>query len=85
MIGLEYNFTDEEKAEAQKQWKIKNDKIRHICRYRPEGQCFRCGQIKPELMEDPLNPAKIYNEMWSNCNECEAKIDKKYKELGKWP
>jgi len=36
-------------------------------------------------MEDPLNPAKIYNEMWSNCNECEAKIDKKYKELGKWP
>lgn len=77
-------FTDEEKAEALKNWKIKNDKIRHIARYRPEGQCFQCGQIKKELMEDPINPSKIHNEMYIYCDECYAKLQEEYKKKGRW-
>lgn len=59
-----------------------NERIRNIVRYRPEGQCFQCGQIKPELMEDPNDPTKIYERMWIYCDDCYEKEQRKYVNLG---
>lgn len=61
-----------------------NERIRNIVRYRPEGQCFQCGKVKPELMEDPNDPTKIYERMYIYCNECYELIQKKYATQGRY-
>lgn len=68
----------------QRERAYKNERIRNIVRYRPEGQCFQCGQIKPELMEDPNDPTKIHERMYIYCDKCYAKIQAKYKRDGKY-
>lgn len=61
-----------------------NERIRNIVRYRPEGQCFQCGKIKPELMEDPNDPTKIYERMYIYCDSCYNAIQEKYKRDGRY-
>lgn len=56
----------------------KAERIRTIVRLRPDGQCFMCGKIKQELMEDPNDPTKGYERMYIRCNECEQEIEEKY-------
>lgn len=55
-----------------------NERIRNIVRLRPDGQCFMCGQVKKELMEDPNDPTKIYQRMYIWCDQCYQNIDEKY-------
>ena len=62
----------------------KNARIRNIVRLRPDGQCFQCGQIKTELMEDENDPTKIYERMYIYCDECYDKIYEKYKAKGRF-
>ena len=42
-----------------------------MLRHRPDGQCFRCGQSKKELMDDPDHP---YKPKWIWCDECYQKV-----------
>jgi len=62
----------------------KNERIRNIVRIRPDGQCFQCGKIKKELMEDPNDPTKIYERMYIYCDQCYEAIQTKYKQQGKF-
>ncbi len=62
----------------------KDERIRNIVRYRPDGQCFQCGKIKPELMEDPNDATKIYERMYIYCDDCYRIIQEKYKRDGKF-
>ena len=62
----------------------KNERIRNIVRYRPEGQCFQCGRAKQELMEDPNDPTKIYERMYIYCDECYSQIQENYRIKGRY-
>lgn len=61
-----------------------NERIRNIVRYRPDGQCFQCGRIKAELMEDPNDPTKIYERMYIYCHDCYSQIQANYKLKGRY-
>lgn len=86
----EYQWTDVELAEAERDWVEKHNKImknpylRDLIRYRPEGQCFQCGKEKKELKEDPDYPSKIHLEMYIYCDECYAELQEQYKKKGRW-
>lgn len=68
----------------QRERAYKNDKLRHIVRYRPDGQCFQCGKVKRELMEDPNDPTKIYERMYIYCDDCYELFQENYKLKGRY-
>ena len=80
MQGWSFNMITAEDIKRN----YKNERIRNIVRYRPEGQCYQCGKIKKELMEDPDDPTKIYERMYIYCDECYADIQEKYKRQGRY-
>jgi hypothetical protein len=62
----------------------KNERIRNIVRVRKDGECFQCGKVKTELMEDPFDPVKVYERMYIYCDDCYRIIQEKYQRDGKF-
>lgn len=62
--------------DIKRNWK--NERIRNIVRLRPDGQCFQCGKIKKELMEDPDDPTKGLERMYIYCDDCYRIQQEKY-------